>query len=179
MQTTELEPEHALPALRLGDVDLAVLHEDVARPAPADDRHERADLMEDPLRLVLPPGHPADAEAVALAALAEARWVATPPGTACRAIVDRACGEAGFEPQVPYHANEFGVLAAYVEAGLGVAMIPEIALDAFGPGVVVPPVADVPVRRRIYAAARRGGLARPALAAMVDALRGATPTRGA
>ncbi len=35
-------------------------------------------------------------------------------------------------------------------------------------GVVVRPVADVPVTRRIYAAARRGGLERPALA-MVDA----------
>ena len=80
VRTTELEPEAALPALRLGDVDLAVLHEDVERPAPPDDRLERVDLMEDPLRLVLPAGHPADAEAVALAALAEARWVATPPG---------------------------------------------------------------------------------------------------
>ena len=102
--------------------------------------------------------------------------MATPPGTACRAIVDRACGAAGFVADVPFHANEFGVLAAFVEAGLGVAMIPEIALEAFGDGVVVRPVADVVVRRRIYAAARRGGLARPALAAMVDALRAATPS---
>jgi len=175
MRTTEMEPEAALPALRLGDVDAVICHEDTERPAPPDDRLERVDLMEDPLRLVLPAGHPADADAVALAGLAGARWVATPPGTACRAIVDRACGEAGYVPDVPFHANEFGVLAAFVEAGLGVAMIPEIALDAFGPGVVVRPVADVTVRRRIYVAARRGGLARPALAAMVDALRAATP----
>ena len=129
--------------------------------------------MEDPLRVVLPAGHPADAEAVPLAALAGERWVATPPGTACRAIVDRACGEAGFVPDVPFHANEFGVLAAFVETGLAVAMIPELALDAFGDGVVVRPVADIEVRRRIYVAARRGGLARPALAAMAEALRAA------
>ena len=138
VRTTELEPEAALPALRLGDVDAVICHEDTERPAPPDDRLERVDLMEDPLRLVLPAGHPADAEAVALASLAGARWVATPPGTACRAIVDRACGEAGYVPDVPFHANEFGVLAAFVAAGLGVAMI-------------------------------------PALGAMVDALRAATP----
>jgi hypothetical protein len=40
--------------------------------------------------------------------------------------------------------------------------------------VVIRPVADVPVTRRIYVSARRGGLARPALAAMLDALRRAT-----
>lgn len=173
VRTTELEPEDAIPALRLGDVDAVVCHEDVARPAPRDDRLERVDLMEDPLRIVLPVGHPADAEAVPLAALAGERWVATPPGTACRAIVDRACGEAGFVADVPFHANEFGVLAAFVETGLAVAMIPELALDAFGDGVVVRPVADIEVRRRIYVAARRGGLARPALAAMAEALRAA------
>ena len=73
-------------------------------------------------------------------------------------------------PDVPFHANDFGVLGAYVAAGLGVAMVPELALGSFGSGVVVRPVADVPVKRRIYVSARRGGLARPALAAMVEAL---------
>jgi molybdate transport repressor ModE-like protein len=176
-RTTELEPEASLPALRLGDVDLAIAHEDVSRPAPADPRLERVDLFEDPLRVVLPLGHEADSGAVALAALADARWVATPPGTACRAILEHACGTAGFTPDVPFHANDFSVLAAYVAAGLGVAMVPELALAAFGPDVVVRPVADVAVRRRIYVSARRGGLARPALAALVDELRAAAAAR--
>src|SRR5215216_2111535 len=171
VRTTELEPEASLPALRLGDVDLVVSHEDVSNPAPPDPRLERVDLLEDPLRLVLPPGHPAVRDAVALADLAEARWVATPPGTACRAMVDRACRAAGFVPDVPFHANDFAVLAAFVAEGLGVAMVPEIALGAFGTVVIVRPVADVPVTRRLFAATRRGGLERPALATMVDALR--------
>jgi DNA-binding transcriptional LysR family regulator len=170
VRTTELEPEASLPALRLGDVDLVVAHEDVARPAPPDPRVERVDLLEDPLRVVLPPGHPAARDAVALADLAGARWVATPPGTACRAMVDDACRAAGYVPDVPFHANDFAVLAAYVAEGLGVAMVPALALDAFGPEVAVRPVADVPVTRRIYTAARRGGLERPALSAMVSAL---------
>ena len=175
VRTTELEPEDSLPALRLGDVDLVVSHEDVGDPAPADARIERVDLMEDPLRVVLPPGHPAAAGPVALADLAGARWVATPPGTACRAMVERACRAAGYVPDVPFHANDFGVLAAFVAAGLGVAMVPELALGGFGPDVAIRPVADVPVTRRLYAAARRGGLERPALAAMVEALSAAVP----
>src|SRR5215207_8595701 len=141
VRTTELEPEASLPALRLGDVDLAVSHEDVSRPAPPDPRLERIDLLEDPLRVVLPVGHPADDGSVALARLARARWVATPPGTACRAMLDHTCRTAGFVPDVPFHANDFGVLAAYVAAGLGVAMVPELALPAFGPGVVSVPSA--------------------------------------
>ena len=96
--------------------------------------------------------------------VADARRVATPHGTACRAMVDRACGAAGYVPDVPFQANEFGVLAAF--AGLGVALIPEIALGAIGEGTVARPGADVPVTRRIYVAARRGGLGRPALAAL-------------
>jgi molybdate transport repressor ModE-like protein len=175
VRTTELEPEASLPALKLGDVDLIVAHEDVHDPAPADPRLERVDLLEDPLRVVLPLGHPADGDAVALAELAGARWVATPPGTMCRAIADRACRTAGYVPDVPFHANDFSVLAAFVAQGLAVAMVPELALGAFADGVVVRPVADVVVARRIYAAARRGGLERPALAAMVDALRAITP----
>ena len=170
VRTTELEPEDALPALRLGDVDLAISHEDVARPRPPDDRLERADLLDDPLWLALPRGglagvpDPPAGSPVALAGLAAARWVATPPGTACRAMVDDAC--------------DFTVLAAVVAAGLGVAMGPGLALPAFGgPEVGIHPVADVPVTRRIFAAARRGGLERPAAAAMVAALREATQTR--
>jgi DNA-binding transcriptional LysR family regulator len=173
LRTTELEPESALPALRLGDVDLAIAHEDLGAPARADPRLERVDLLDDPLRVVLPPGHPADAAAVALADLAGARWVATPPGTACRAMLERACDAAGYSPDVPFHANDFGVLAAFVAEGLGVALVPELALGGFGPDVVVRPLADVPVERRLYAVARRGGLERPALAATVAALRAA------
>jgi molybdate transport repressor ModE-like protein len=170
VRTTELEPEAALPALKLGDVDLIVAHEDVHDPTPPDARLERIDLLEDPLRVVLPPGHPADGDAVVLADLATARWIATPPGTMCRAIADRACRTAGFVPDVPFHANDFSVLAAFVAQRLAVALVPGLALGAFTEGVVVRPVADVVVARRLYAAARRGGLERPALAATVDAL---------
>src|SRR5918994_222715 len=66
VRTTELEPEASLPALRLGDADLAIAHEDTSSPAPRDARLVRVDLLEEPLRVVLPAGHPADAEAVAL-----------------------------------------------------------------------------------------------------------------
>ena len=171
VRTTELEPEASLPALRLGDVDLAVSHEDVSRPVPPDARLERVDLLEDPLRVVLPPGHRGGRRRGRARAAGRTR-AGSPrrrgrPAARCSST---PAAPAGFVPDVPFHANDFGVLAAYVAAGLGVAMVPELALGAFGSGVVVRPVADVAVKRRIYVSARRGGLARPALAAMVEAL---------
>ena len=170
IRTTELEPEAALPALRHGDVDLAVVHEDVRRPHAPDPRVEREDLMEDPLLVVLAMDHPALADAVALTAVRAERWVATPPGTACRAMLDDACRAEGFVPDVPFHANDFAVLAAYAAEGLAVALIPALAAAGFGPEVAVRPVAGAGVRRRIYVAARRGTLANPAVRAVADAL---------
>ena len=119
--------------------------------------------MEDPLLVVLAPDHPALADAVALTAVRAERWVATPPGTACRAMLDDACRAAGFVPDVPFHANDFAVLAAYAAEGLAVALIPALAAGGFGPEVAVRPVAGAAVRRRIYVAARRGTLANPAV----------------
>ncbi len=175
VRTTELEPEASVPALRMGDVDLASSHEDVRRPVALGERLERIDLLEDPLYVVLPPGTPD--EPVALAGLADATWVATPPGTACRGMLDEACRIAGFTAAVPYHANDFAVLAAFVAAGLGVALIPGLALGAFGDGVVVRAPSDVAVRRRIYVAGRSGTLSRPATMALIEALREAAAAR--
>jgi hypothetical protein len=45
------------------------------------------------------------------------------------------------------------------------------------PATSATPKPDVAVRRRIYVSARRGGLARPALAAMADELRAAAAAR--
>ena len=124
MRTTELEPEDALPALRLGDVDLAISHEDVARPRPPDDRLERADLLDDPLWLALPRGglagvpDPPAGSPVALAGLAAARWVATPPGHRLPGDGRRRLPRRpASSPTSPYHANDFTVLAAFVAAG--------------------------------------------------------------
>ena len=58
-ELVEAEPEQALPALALGDVDLVLAdewqHQPRARPAGVD----REDLHQDPVHLVLPAAHPA------------------------------------------------------------------------------------------------------------------------
>ena len=116
---------------------------------------------------------------VALAGLAAERWVATPPGHRLpRDARRRLPGRPASSPASRTTRTTSPCCPAFVAAGLGVALVPGLALPAFGgPEVGIRPVADVPVTRRIFAAARRGGLERPAAAAMVAALRAAAQTR--
>src|ERR671925_380339 len=58
-QLSALEREASLPALRMGEVDVAISHEN-ARHAPATEpRLQRTELFEEPLLLALPDRHDA------------------------------------------------------------------------------------------------------------------------
>ena len=174
VRTTELEPEDALPALRLGDVDLAISHEDVARPArPTTGSSARTCWTTRCGSRSRAAGSPASrirrgitrrARRPRRCALGRHAARAPPAG---RWSTTPAAWPAS-SPTRPTTPTTSRVLAAFVAAGLGVAMVPGLALPAFGgPEVGIHRVADVPVTRRIFAAARRGGLERPAAAAMV------------
>jgi DNA-binding transcriptional LysR family regulator len=170
----ELEPEASLPALRMGEVDVAISHENARHPAVAEQRLHREDLFEEPLLAALPAGHPAlgpNGAPISLAALAAERWIATPPGSACHALLEDACAQVGFVPRIAYRTNDFGVISTFVAEGLGVALMPTLATPSFGPGVVARPVGDAQAARRIYVAVRAGTAQRPAVAAVIEALR--------
>jgi DNA-binding transcriptional LysR family regulator len=167
----ELESDDSLPALKHGEIDLAVAYDFAPHdPDPGIDREE---LFEDPLRVALPVGHPATAaRAVSLSALAGERWVTPEEGTWCRDLVTLACSTAGFIPQVAFESNDFRVFSEFVSAGLGVAVIPGLAAAFPHPGVVVRPLRGQRIARRVFIAVRRGSGSRPAIAAMAAALRG-------
>src|SRR4029450_9072675 len=92
---------------------------------------EEAFLADDPYRVVLPVGHPlARRRELRLADLAGERFTAPPGGgfTPSRRLRERLCAEAGFEPNVVHEVNDVTVARAFVVAGLGVAVLPELAL---------------------------------------------------
>jgi len=84
-----------------------------------------------------------------------------------------SCGPAlaGYSPEVDFHSNDFSVVLALVEAGLGVALVPDLALRHLTTTAVLRPVAEAPLGRELRVAIRRGSRDRPAVAAAVDALR--------
>ena len=173
-ELVESEPEQALPALAIGDVDLVLgdewQHQPVRLPAGVS-RHE---LFDDPVMLVLPAGHAAartHREAVPLAELAGESWTAGHAGLAWAEMIHRTCGElGGFEPDVRHRTNDATVSLAIVARGMAVTMLPALPLPARAAGVVLRPIADAPVSRAIFAATRTADEARPSTQALLAAV---------
>jgi len=171
------EPEETLPALALGDVDLVLgdewRHNPVRLPAGV----HRHDLFDDPIYLVLPSRHPLARRhpaSVPLAELAEAAWTTGPAGMGWDEMTRRTCRElGGFEPDVRHRTNDPTVCVAVAARGLGVAMLPDLALREHRAGVALRTIAEGPVSRSIFAATRAADDARPSTQALLAAVRAA------
>jgi DNA-binding transcriptional LysR family regulator len=171
LSTRELEPYESLPALKLGELDVALAAEYEFAPLEPDPAIERRVLCDDPNLLAVPADHPAagvPAGTVPLEALADAPWIAGREGTYCAATVVDTCRRAGVEPNVVHRTNDFDVAFALVAAGAGIAIVPTLAGPP-PPGVaLVEPAGGIP-SRRLFAAVRAGAAERPAVHAVLDA----------
>jgi DNA-binding transcriptional LysR family regulator len=175
---SELEPEDALPALKLGEADLAIVHEYDFSPRGDDPSIELTPLIEDGIHVAVPAGHPAAGDEVALRALAGERWIAGYVDTACHRVVVTACRAAGFEPRIVARSNDFRVVLALVAAGQGVALVPGLAVDEPPAGVCLARPVGRRLGRRVLAAVRAGGSGHPAAVALLDALRDGAAGQG-
>jgi DNA-binding transcriptional LysR family regulator len=174
-EAVEGEPEQMLPALALGDVDLVLGDEWPQNPVRIPEGVQRHDLFGDPIHLVLPSRHPlarANPEAVPLAELADAAWTTGPAAMGWDAMTRRTCRDlGGFEPDIRHRTNDPEVIFALVGRGLGVAMLPELAMPRRSAGVVLRRIAEGPVTRTIFAATRSSDAARPSTQALLAAVR--------
>src|SRR4051812_24668900 len=76
----ELEPEASLPALRMGEVDVAISHENARHTPRTEPRLQRTELFEESLLLALG-ARDTNGDAHSLADLAGERWISMPPGS--------------------------------------------------------------------------------------------------
>ena len=174
----DLETAESLPALAADEVDLAVVDEYDEATRIREPGIELLDLLTEPLFVALPPGHPAGDGPVPLASLQDEAWIMdTEASGICRALV-RACRQAGFEPHVRSNCRDYSVIIALVEAGLGVAMLPGLALRD-RPIRATVALVDPPLERRVRIAVKPERRVHPAVAAMLTALqRAATGSNG-
>jgi DNA-binding transcriptional LysR family regulator len=172
-ELVEAEPEPALPALALGDLDLVVgdewQHQPLRMPAGVD----RHDLFSDPVHVLLPARHPAARhDVVPLAELAGEAWATGDAGMGWDEMTERTCRErGGFAPDVRHRTNDASIAAALVARGLAVTLLPALPLPPRMPGVAVREIAGGPVTRAIFAATRAADAARPSTAALLGAIR--------
>jgi DNA-binding transcriptional LysR family regulator len=128
-------------------------------------------LIDDPYEVILPREHKlADKRRLSLGDLANEAWIASTNESGCRAITELACREAGFEPRIAFEADETMAAQGLVAAGVGVTILPRLALTTVHPAVVNRKLTGQPVRR-IWAARLEGSYCSPASEAMVQVLK--------
>lgn len=172
-ELVDQEAEAALPRLRSGELDLVVAEEYPQALRARDPRLIRQELGADELWVALAAGHPAarSGAPVALAELAGEPWATPWAGTHYASMVEGACRAAGFEPLVRHRVTDLGTLLDLARSGLAVALVPTLGGLSEQGGLALRPVAGGGLHRNLFAAARRGAAARPALGVLVEALR--------
>jgi DNA-binding transcriptional LysR family regulator len=185
LSLAEGEPEDIVPRLHAGEFDLALVFEFTGVGALPHPGLERVELLEDQMYLALPSDHQlAVRAAVELGSLAGEAWVQTSAQSACAREVVRACHVAGFEPNVAFESDDYATVQGLVAAGVGVAMIPELALTNVRADVAIRELSPESPARRVMALTPAGARCTPAAAAMLGVLgdvarRYAARTRGA
>lgn len=172
LSLVEGEPEELIPRLRDGEFDLGLIFEfeGTGELGPG---LRSAPLFEDPMKLALPKGHRlARKEEVTLADLSDDAWVQTSEASACARHVVRVCRAAGFEPRVSFESDDYLTVQGLVAAGVGVALIPQLALSqTVSYDIAVRELQpDGPVRH-VVVATPGTGVSLPAAAAMLEILR--------
>jgi DNA-binding transcriptional LysR family regulator len=166
----EGEPEEIIPRLRAADLDLALLFE-FAGESTLDGDLTRVELLSDPMYLALPREHPLAAqEQIRLADLAEDAWVQTSRASPCARHVVRSCHSAGFEPNVSFESDDYQTVQGLVAAGVGVALIPELALSVVREDIVIRALSPTPPVRSVIAASPESARLVPAAPAMLGVL---------
>jgi DNA-binding transcriptional LysR family regulator len=167
----EGEPEEIAPRLRAGEFDLALLFEfPGVRERPGKGLHT-VTLLEDPMHVALPADHRlASKRALRLSDLRDEDWVQTSVESPCARHVVRLCLAAGFEPNVTFESDDYETVQGLVAAGVGVALIPRLALSHLHPGVFVRELSPRSPARKVVAATMSGPGVAPAARTMLRVL---------
>jgi DNA-binding transcriptional LysR family regulator len=166
------EPEDGMAALKAGETDIALLIE-TGFETSYDPAIERTPLLEDPMYVLLPSGHPlAERRRLRIEDLCEESWIIGSATSTCpdSVILLRACAGAGFEPRIVFNSDDYLAIQGFVAAGMGVSLIPDLALLALRDDVVVRALRTRPPARYIVAATLAGGYCSPAKTAMLEIL---------
>ncbi|MGH3503139.1 MAG: LysR family transcriptional regulator [Nocardioidaceae bacterium] len=164
VHVAEVETADAFDLLLSGDTDLAVVQASDCPPR-GDARFDQLPLLDEPMDLLVPAGHPfAACRAVALADAADQSWIVGVAGTSYHQHTLVACAAAGFTPAIAHHAKEWISISALVAQGLGVALIPRLGdVPPAHAAVRVPLCGEPAPFRRMLTCVRHGSREQPAI----------------
>lgn len=175
LRLVDSEPEESVELLAAGTIDAAVVYDYPYVPPVERPGLTRTRLLDDPIRLCVPPTWSDGAGGrVACDDLRDAAFVAGRRGSLCYELTQAVCGRAGFEPRIAFETDAIAFTAALVNAGLGVAIMPELLINT-SPEPIATRDLDPPVPPRRISAMHRSSAdelapVRAALAALTDAV---------
>jgi len=178
LSLAEGEPEEIAPRLRESELDLALLFEFEGERV-VEGRMTRVELLEDPMFLALPRAHRlATRRTLRLEDLSREAWVQTSRQSPCARHVVRCCHAAGFEPNVAFESDDYLTVQGLVAAGVGVALIPAMALSTVREDIAVRSLSPAPPVRSVIAAAPAGARLVPAAMSILGILEELAETEG-
>jgi DNA-binding transcriptional LysR family regulator len=170
LSMTMAEPADAIPMLICGELDVAL-----SVDGPDDELTAGVDrlwLFDDPMYIALPATHPlARRREVRLSDLRNEEWMlGTTDSCPDSRLFAKACRAAGFEPRLTFENDDYAAIAGFVAAGVGVAMIPDLAATSVRGDIVLRSLGPGGPIRQIVAATRANSYHSPATKAMLETL---------
>lgn len=166
----EMEPAEGLAALGSWSADIAIVDDLGGRPARGGKTLKQVPLIDDELYVVMARGHRlARRKTLGLAELRNEEWALDSATSVYGEFVLGLCRRAGYAPRINAECLGSEIIAAMVDAGCAISIIPGLRL-----GQMRGTFAAVPLRpkinRRISAAFRQGERTHPAIRVFVDQL---------
>jgi DNA-binding transcriptional LysR family regulator len=171
----EAEPPDLIDQLLARELHCALIYDDPEKPAHVQDEISTVSLFDDPFRVVLPASHSlSERRSIALSDLVDDGWMMSrDPDEPGDAALRAACAAEGFAPRPVLRTDDYDVMFGFVAAGVGVALVPQMAL-VDREGVVVRPLAGLNLRRSVRFVNLRED-APPAVRVLLSALRAGRP----
>ena len=172
------------PALRLGlalrddlstgpgkrpDLQIVVAPRDFTGTREARAHH----LVDDPYVAVVPREHPlAGTDGVELSRLEKERWIDNDVARGwCRRNLLEACQAAGFRPSFRVEAHDYPSAIAFVEAGIGITVLPRLGAIRLPSAVATVPVTSPTPVRSIFALVQTAAESAPPARRALEVLR--------
>jgi len=130
-----------------GDIDLAFIS-----PVPNEqDQVTGKVLITEELFAILPSNHPlADRDEIRLGELKDDQFIVFGEGYSLRPIVMNACEAAGFTPNIAFEGEETDTIRGLVAAGMGVSLLPKMAVEFVAPiPIAIVKVIDPVITRNV------------------------------
>jgi DNA-binding transcriptional LysR family regulator len=153
LRVSVAEPAQTIQGLRTGgELDVALVYQVGQSGLAWPHTVNRQWIGDDNFRVVLPAAWGFRAEAkVAADHLSDMPWIVHHPGTSDATVIERLFASCNLHPRVVAYSDDFHASLEMTAAGLGAALVPELALLHRPAGIVVLDVPEIRLARNVFA----------------------------